>query len=255
MRLGSAIGAAALHLLLLSAVGLGTTVGKPSPPRAGDPDIRLASTDEDAVSAMIFIDPSVLSQSQGISVAQLAIPAPTLKVLSAPRLVRVSVPELVGDGGSPSKSATSTTAVDGPERAKLFGRYVNQIVARVERGWMRPHTPPSGTTFWGRPVLTEKASRSPAGKAELPPLFKCRAQILQSRAGEVLEVTLLDCDSSAEWERSLVNAIDAASPLPAPADASVFARSLTLSFTSAAPSSGPAPPSAALRMQSARAEP
>jgi hypothetical protein len=51
--------------------------------------------------------------------------------------------------------------------------------------------------------------------------------------GEVLEVTLLECDSSPEWQQSLVNAIDAASPLPAPPNQSVFARSLVLNFTSA----------------------
>lgn len=91
----------------------------------------------------------------------------------------------------------------------LFGRYVNQIAQRINRAWVRPGIDGSQA-------------------------FKCRAQIVQSRAGTVLEVTLVSCDSSPDWQQSLVNAIQAASPLPAPASTSVFTRSLVLDFTSAA---------------------
>lgn len=244
---------AALHLLLFSAVGFGAAVGKAARPRAGDISIQLAHTNDETVSVMILIDPRTLSESQGISAPRLRIPPPTLKTLRVPHLVRLSVSALAlsGDGGSERKRITSTTAVDGPERAKLFGRYVNQIVARIERGWTRPNTAPTGTIFWGKPAPNQSASRSPAGQPGPPPLFNCRVQILQSRAGEVLEVRLLDCDSSPEWQQSLVNAIDAASPLPAPAEASVFARSLTLNFTSAASLSGLASHAEALERQSA----
>lgn len=98
---------------------------------------------------------------------------------------------------------------DGAERAALFQRYTGQIQARIERAWMRPRT------------------GFEAG------LFNCRVQIVQDRHGNVVETTLQRCNGAPAWQGSLVQAIQTASPLPAPPDPEVFADALTLEFTSA----------------------
>jgi hypothetical protein len=60
--------------------------------------------------------------------------------------------------------------------------------------------------------------------------FQCEAQIVQDNSGYVEEILLPRCNGSRAWQNSLVTAIRQASPLPAPPSASVFSRSITLSF-------------------------
>ena len=62
--------------------------------------------------------------------------------------------------------------------------------------------------------------------------FTCRARIVQDKTGVVQEVELRDCNGDAHWQVSLVRAIQSASPLPAPPNPSVFAKTLTLEFSS-----------------------
>jgi len=110
----------------------------------------------------------------------------------------------VGDAAT----AQSAEAHDAAERAMLFGRYMGQINARIERAWLRP--------------------RTPIGDA----LFKCQVAITQDRRGNVTEVTMQDCNGEGRWQQSLVNAIQSASPLPAPPDPEVFSSTLTTQFES-----------------------
>lgn len=98
---------------------------------------------------------------------------------------------------------------DRHRRAAMFGLYLAQIEARVERAWLRPRTP-SGTQT-----------------------FECHLQVLQSERGDVREVSLQQCNGDSRWRLSLVQAVERASPLPAPPDPAVFAESLQLSFHSA----------------------
>lgn len=93
-------------------------------------------------------------------------------------------------------------------RSMLFGRYMGQISARVERTWMRPRSAPTGGEF------------------------ACRVQITQDQRGVVLEITLQKCTSDMRWQMSLVRAINAASPLPASPDPGVFSNMLTMEFDS-----------------------
>ncbi|MHB8811801.1 MAG: TonB C-terminal domain-containing protein [Steroidobacteraceae bacterium] len=226
-----AIAALVLHLALLSALTLGSSAGK-VPRRQGDPSIATPNTDDGTMSALIFLDPTVLSRDMGFASPSVSVRSPALKRLRVAQLVRLDAIEraLSGDDeDSKSPNATAVTQVDGAERAMLFGRYVNQIVARIDRLWVLPQSAPMGASFWSKPPVATSDSRNLADSGP----FRCRVQILQSRDGAVLEVTLLDCDGSPEWQQSLVNAIDAASPLPSPPSESVFARSLVLSFTSA----------------------
>ena len=97
-----------------------------------------------------------------------------------------------------------------PARKLLFGRYIGQITARIERAWMRPRAPIEN------------------------PFFACRVHITQDRKGVVQEIELVRCNGNSRWQTSLVQAIQTASPLPAPPDADVFTRRLTLDLQSAA---------------------
>ena len=111
-------------------------------------------------------------------------------------------------------------------RAALFGRYTGQIDARIERAWQRPRSP----------VNRENASLRGLGIREsrrggiVDETFQCEVRILQDRQGDVQEIQLLRCNGSVAWRQSLVTAILAASPLPAPPSPSVFSDAITLTF-------------------------
>jgi hypothetical protein len=94
-----------------------------------------------------------------------------------------------------------------PGRALLFGRYIGQISARVDRAWQRPRSP-----------LSDR--------------FECRARIVQDKDGAVREIELEQCTGDPRWQLSLVRAIQSASPLPAPPDPSIFSRTVHMQFTS-----------------------
>lgn len=101
-----------------------------------------------------------------------------------------------------------------PGYGEKYGRYLSQIRARIDRAWQRP--------------------RSAIGA----PMFQCQVQVDQDSMGEVRQVTLLDCNGEAKWQLSMVHAIEAASPLPAPSDAAVFVHHLLLQFRAMAYSPG-----------------
>lgn len=122
-----------------------------------------------------------------------------------------------GDTEDQTLATDEQSAGERQARAALFGRYVGQIQARVERAWIRP--------------------RAPIGADS----FDCRVQVLQNLRGEVQEVTLQRCNGSAQWQQSLVRAIERASPLPAPPDAAVFSNSLLMSFAALAYGPGSEP--------------
>ncbi len=88
----------------------------------------------------------------------------------------------------------------------MGGRYLGQIRARIERAWLRP--------------------RSAIGE----PLFQCQVQLDQDSAGRVLTITLVECNGRTSWQLSLVHAIEAASPLPAPPNPAVFVHHVLLMF-------------------------
>jgi hypothetical protein len=113
------------------------------------------------------------------------------------------------------QAATEPTLASGDvaATARLVGIYTGQMQARIERLWRRPRSPVSD-------------KRTPAAA-----VFHCEARVVQDGQGNVEEVLLPHCHGSAAWQRSLVVAIQQASPLPAPPDPKVFSRSVRLSFT------------------------
>jgi hypothetical protein len=143
------------------------------------------------------------------------LPASRGRSLPDPKLVVVtpnleSLPSLANIEQKPSDAPAAQEAADlNPgARAALFGLYMGQIQARIERAWQRPRSP-----------------------IEAIP-FECHVQISQSEHGEIAEVELLDCTDDLRWQNSLVEAINMASPLPAPPVPAVFTRALRLTFRS-----------------------
>jgi hypothetical protein len=110
----------------------------------------------------------------------------------------------------PESPDSSSLTSDPARQALLYGRYLGQVQARIERAWIRP--------------------RSEIGA----PRFSCRARIKQNVHGDVIDVRLDHCNGTERWRGSLLSGIRTASPLPAPPDASVYADVLWLTFASEA---------------------
>lgn len=142
-------------------------------------------------------------------------PAP----LISPRLVAIAMSEVfptlpsVTPPALPSKDHSAQSG-EHASLGALYGRYVGQIHARIDRAWRRPRT------------------------AIGAPLFQCQVQIDQDELGRVGDVTLVQCNGDVRWRLSLVRAIEAASPLPAPPNPAVFARHVLLEFRAMAYSPG-----------------
>ncbi len=111
---------------------------------------------------------------------------------------------------------------DAVGRALMFGRYLGQIRARIERAWITPPTPMGEGT-------QVTANSSPTGTIPRE-TFTCRVQIRQDSRGNVQEVLLLNCPGTEAWRHSLVVAINQSSPLPAPPTPVVFAALLNMTF-------------------------
>jgi hypothetical protein len=114
-------------------------------------------------------------------------------------------------------SDASVETGDATERARLLGIYTGQIQARVERVWRRP-----------RSSVNEHLGLNSSADADES--FQCQVQIIQDTKGYVQEVLLPNCNGTVAWQRSLVLAIQQASPLPAPPSPTVFTNSIGLSF-------------------------
>jgi hypothetical protein len=112
----------------------------------------------------------------------------------------------------PQRTSEIPTSPPDPaaQHALLYGRYLGQVQARIERAWLRPRTQIGASRFF------------------------CRARVRQDPRGAVAEVTLDHCNGTDRWQQSLLSAIRTASPLPAPPDASVYADILRLTFSSEA---------------------
>jgi hypothetical protein len=172
-----AVAVIALHALALVPV-LRSTKGSIVPPREFGAPV--------AIQAAIIDDRS----------------ASALSMRSQPRLplrpIRVNLADL------PDHSAAD------PGLAALYGRYMGQIHARIDRAWLRPR------------------------EAIGAPMFRCKVELWQRRDGSVRSITLQRCNGTMQWQQSLVQGISAASPLPAPPNPAVFAHQLELHFEATA---------------------
>jgi len=145
-------------------------------------------------------------------------PPPKLEALNSRGLASLDRPVVVLSPDASSAAVVApadmqeatdlATASDTAQHALLYGRYLGELQARIERAWLRP--------------------RTEIGAAR----FSCQVRIKQDRHGAVVDVRFDHCNGTLRWQQSLLTAIRTASPLPAPPDGSVYADVLWLSFAS-----------------------
>ena len=201
-----------LHLLLLSSMLLGTAARPHVPPQSDGAAASAKNAEaREFVSTMILLNSRSITdpETQEDSVEDVLskeIDKSLQKDVVIAQLGSVSQPEISGaeDGMDPN-APSMEAAGDDEGRAMLFGRYMEQIKARIQRAWDQPAALVSGK-------------------------FQCRVEIVQGAHGEVQQVTLQRCNGNSVWQLSLVQAIQRASPLPAPPSEKVFTSALTLSF-------------------------
>jgi hypothetical protein len=197
-----------LHTLLLVPLVLG--YGQPrqhaQPNVQGTATMRPEEFSPDAMTAIFIEDDRAITGTAAADepVVHFRLPKPTLRTVAMDEVAVSHLDPSQDDGRPPAAEANG----DPPGQSMMFGRYMGQIAARVERVWVRPRSIPAGGAF------------------------ACRAQITQDRRGNVLEVTLLKCTADSAWQVSLIRAIGSASPLPAPPDATVFSETMILEFDS-----------------------
>jgi hypothetical protein len=209
---GAASVAVLIHSLLLGSIVYGASassharrsdergIGSQAIVSSAEPVMTLILLSDNAVTEVPNPADEVIA-SRGLTKKDLSI------VIASPNpLPAVDVPEI--EDKSSQFVSEPVPVDDAGVRAALFQRYTGQIQARIERAWMRP-----------RRAL---ASGS----------FHCQVRILQDPRGYVIETDLQRCNGTTEWQLSLVQAIQSASPLPAPPNPAVFADALTLAFES-----------------------
>jgi hypothetical protein len=213
------LGTLLLHALVIQSVpfGRGPTARPPEAQESGaSPKSNTQSSE-----GLVLISLSTAS-SQPAAIRNLISALPDLSKMKIKSPIDVEPPALlnVETLALSEETQASSTSSDGDadaEKARLFGIYTGQIQARIDRVWRRPRTP----------VNEGAESTVPTDSADY---FQCEAQIVQDSIGTVQEILLPRCNGSAAWQRSLVLAIQQASPLPAPPSAKVFSRSITLDF-------------------------
>lgn len=211
VRWGALFLTLALHALLFSPLLLGTPGRKFRPPLTDGAAVNAQNAEaSEFVSTLIILpDRSITDPAQhDDSAYDVIIREVEQRVQDPPSLAElalVSQPEISGSETATADDApTPEVTGDDAGRARLFGIYMGQVKARIERAWEHPATP-EGT-------------------------FQCKVQISQGDHGEVKEVTLQHCNPHPAWQVSLVQAIQRASPLPAPPTQKVFSAVLTLNF-------------------------
>ena len=199
-----------VHLLLGAPLLLGTAAHKiqrRTPDGPGSVEFAAQGEHEES---MVLIDLSALSASSQKDESQPEIKSegiqPEKFKLELASLEPKPPPDLEFDDASISEEA-NPQAGDPAGNAALFGRYMGQVSARIDRAWLRP--------------------RSEVADGQ----FSCRARIVQDRQGVVLSIALSDCNGDEAWKKSLISAIQRASPLSAPPEPWLFTETITLGFT------------------------
>jgi TonB-like protein len=206
------VGTVLLHALIVLPLFLDLSLPSPHlPNRTGVGAIAVASSQE-AVMTVVFIKEVLPAERTApptpLDLASRGMTPPDLLVVvfspdSSPAIETAADPRKDEDSSVPPEAVGDQT-----QHALLYGRYLGQVQARIERAWMRPRTEIGA------------------------PRFSCGARIEQDRRGKVVGIKLDHCNGSERWQQSLRSAIQTASPLPAPPDPSVYADRLWLTFGS-----------------------
>jgi hypothetical protein len=201
-----------VHVFVVGSLTLGTGKRASRPPEnEGFQSVGRDAAGTEPVSVLIFVPDKSIHTPEEANESAYAPPEVSEQTVKNPMAIAstdggvASTPPTLEDFDA-SVNANKDSEGDGGEAALLFGRYMGQIKARIERAWTYPIS----------------ASRR---------TFQCKAQIKQSKNGDVEEITLQRCDMDSRWQASLVKAIQGASPLSAPPSEKVFTEVVTLNFT------------------------
>jgi hypothetical protein len=214
------VGTLLLHAVALQTALTGNQGHKIRAPEIQQPGSSLNKSHATPAESLVFIDlPKTANTNnqidQSLGYLRAAIKNTPIAVMPPDPSPPLAVETLALD--DEKLSASSVDSGDGTERGRLIGIYSGQIQARIERIWRRPRSP-----------VNEHASLTDA--ATVDESFRCQVQIVQDAKGYVQEVLLPNCNGTFAWQRSLVTAIQQASPLPAPPSPTVFSHSIALSF-------------------------
>jgi TonB C terminal len=188
-----------LHVLMLGPLVLGNLKTRaPIPNQSGAGASAMRSPSPPVMTLILFND-AVIRSPNDFSVT----------IASPDRLPARPLEER--DDTEKERSTVADAQGDQAQRALLFGQYMGQVTARVERAWLRPRIP----------VETGSDVQ-----------FSCQVQVNQDEQGNVIAIILRNCNGDERWKQSLVQAIRSAAPLPAPASPAVATDSLSLTFHS-----------------------
>jgi hypothetical protein len=212
------VGTLLIHALILPTTYFGI-YGTKVPPREIQQPGAFANSRADAAESLVLITLPTIANSNVESIQNTS-SLPAVSKLTPVSPVNPDPPAYLNlEVLTLDEEPASKSTVDRggrAEQARLFGIYTGQIQARINRIWRRPRTPVNEGDNPEAPTADES--------------FQCQAQIVQDAKGNVQEILMLRCNGSPAWQRSLVIAIQQASPLPAPPSASVFSHSVTLNF-------------------------
>jgi hypothetical protein len=193
----------ALHLIFITSIEWGLGSGRRTDSEHVLPRLSSPGADREADNlTMEWVEITESTSDEDFGETGFRLPELALQ----PVMVEAPSVPLLSDLGL---EAAAQAAASGPpefESAALSRLYLGQIDARIERAWLRP--------------------RSHIGSRA----FSCKARIDQDEQGNVHDIALIRCNGSARWQQSLVQAIRAASPLPAPPDPHIFKRIITMHF-------------------------
>jgi hypothetical protein len=214
------LGTVLLHGVFIQSFSFDGRGHKPNLPETSESANTLSKVSADADNLVLISLPSIAHANHAVSESAIS-SLPDLSKVRFKSPISADPPELLNletlalsEDQAPNPVAGGT---GGAEQARLFGIYTGQIHARIDRFWRRPRTPISENATGQTPTDADES-------------FQCEAQIIQDHRGNVQEILLPRCNGSAAWQRSLVLAIQQASPLPAPPSIKVFTQSITLNF-------------------------
>jgi TonB C terminal len=175
---------------------------------AGLPKAYASVGHEESLSVVLVSDPDAITTlTQAIQpptdllIHPLELGLLSPELLASPRLVLPIDRDDATDAQGTESASAETFA---------FGRYLEQLQARIERAWVRP--------------------RASIGE----PVFKCSVQVETGTDGLVRDVHTASCNGSSAWKESLVQAIRTASPLPVIPDRRGDTHYLAFTFSSLA---------------------
>lgn len=228
-RVVGLVGTILLHAFYLQAVTLGASASKNRrPPEETGPGASAILSSTGSWMTLVMVQLPGISHSEMLEDVASRGFAPdnaAIQVVSPDPAPAIDVQQDIAD----ANAEAVMTAGDPAVQSLLFGRYTGQINARIDRAWRRPRSAVSTDGDTQTAASLSATSISPSTEP-----FRCQARILQDADGNVKEIELISCNGTPAWQQSLIDAIQMASPLPAPPSPTVFTNALTLTFESRA---------------------